>query len=198
MKEIIAGNLCSFFAMITNSFSGTRKKQREILGVQILSFIFYGVGSFILKGYSSTVQNAVGILRNVAAMTSRKSKVLDRIIEWTLISLGVILGVVFNNRGLLGWLPIVANFEYSIAVFRLKNNGRMLRYAFIVNLLMYTVFAAVISDYVSIAANLFAAVTTVIFLIKEKRAEKPDGSPDDTPDENTAEDPLSPDNKTAE
>ena len=168
MLEIIVGNVCSFCAMITNSVSGTRKKHKEILGIQIISFLFYGAGSFILKGYSSTVQNGVGILRNITAIKGIKNKVLGKIVEWSLIALGVALGIVFNNRGVFGWLPIVANFEYSIAVFYLKNNQRLLRYAFIANLLMYSVFAAVISDYVSIAANLIAAITTVVFLIKDR------------------------------
>ena len=180
MRDIIIGNVCSFCAMITNSVSGTRKKHREILGIQIISFIFYGVGSFILKGYSSTVQNGVGILRNLAAIKGIKNKIAGRMIEWILISLGVALGIIFNNRGILGWLPIIANLEYSIAVFYLKDKERLLRYAFIANLLMYTVFAAVIMDYVSIAANLIAAVTTVIFLIKDKAAKKK--AAPDTPD----------------
>ena len=159
--------------MAANAISGTRKKRREILGIQIIAFLFFGAGSVILKGYSSTVQNGVGILRNLTAMKEIKNRTLGTVIEWTLITAGVVLGIVFNNRGAVGWLPIIANFEYSVAVFRLKNNTRLLKYAFIVNLLLYSVFSAVIMDYVSIAANLVAAVTTVIFLIKDKkRAEK--------------------------
>ena len=42
--------------------------------------------------------------------------------EWALIAAGVVLGVVFNNRGLAGWLPIVGNLEYSLAVFRFRDN----------------------------------------------------------------------------
>ncbi len=172
MIDIIIGNVCSFCAMIANSVSGTRKKNGEILGIQIISFVFYGVGSFILKGYSSTVQNGVGILRNITAIKGIKNKTLGRIVEWTLVALGVVLGAVFNNRGLVGWLPVIANLEYSVAVFKLKNSERLLRYAFIVNLLMYTVFAAFILDYVSIASNLVAAITTAIFLFKSNRREK--------------------------
>ena len=172
MYDVIIGNVCSFGAMITNAVSGTRKKHNEILGIQIISCVFYGAGSFILKGYSSTVQNGVGILRNVSAIKGVKNKVLQKIIEWTLITLGVALGVAFNNRGWAGILPVVANLEYSVAVFKFKDSGNLLRYAFIVNLLMYTVFSFVIRDYVSIAANLLAAVTTAVSLIKDRSAKK--------------------------
>ena len=168
MTDIIIGNICSLCAMISDSISGTRKKRSEILGVQILSQVFYGAGSFILKGYSSTAQNAVSILRNLAGIKNVKS----RFVEWTLIALGVALGVVFNNRGLLGWLPIIANLEYSIAVFGLKNNERGLKLAFLINFLMFCVFNFSIGNYVGAAANIVVAVTTAVSLIRSSRQER--------------------------
>ena len=168
MKDIIIGNICSLCAMVTDSVSGTREKRGQILGIQIISQLFYGAGSFILKGYSGTVQNAVAIFRNLAAIREIKSKVL----EWGLVAAGVVLGIVFNNRGLIGWLPIVANFGYSIAVFRLRDNERLLKLVFIVNMLMFAVFSYVILNYVGVATNLFVAVTTAVALIREKRGTK--------------------------
>ncbi len=169
---IIIGNACSFCAMIANAISGTRKKHKEILGIQAIGQVFYGLGSFTLGGYSATVQNAVGIVRNLAAMFPRKSRVLDKIIEWTLITLGVVLGVVFNNRGWMGWLPIVANFGYSVAMFSFKGQERRLKIAFIINLAMFAVFDLAIMDYVGTASNIVAMITTAVSLIGEKRAEK--------------------------
>ena len=163
MKEIIIGNVCSLCAMVSDSVSGTRKKQNQILAIQILSQVFYGVGSILLKGYSSTAQNLVAVLRNLAAMKRIKS----RIVEWILILLGVVLGVVFNNRGALGWLPIAANLEYSIAVFRFRDRERSLKLAFLVNMLMYSVFSFAIMNYVGCAANIVVAVTTAVSLIRE-------------------------------
>ncbi len=167
MNDIIVGNVCSLCAMITDSISGTRKKHNQILAVQILSMVFYGAGSIILKGYSSTAQNVVGILRNLAAMKNIKNKA----VEWTLIALGVVLGVLFNNRKLIGWLPIIANLEYSIAVFRFRQNARGLKIAFIINMLMFAVFNIVIMNYVGAASCTVVAATTVISLIKGKRGE---------------------------
>lgn len=166
MNEILIGNICSFCAMITDSISGTRKKRNQILAVQMLSQVFYGVGTIILKGYSSTAQNAVAIFRNLAAMKNVKSK----IIEWTLILLGVVLGAVFNNRGLLGWLPIVANLEYSVAVFQCKDKERWLKLAFIINALMFLTFSISIRNYVAAVGNVVVAVTTAVSLLKERAA----------------------------
>ena len=174
MKEIIVGNACSLAAMVTDSISGTRKRRSQILGIQIISQVFYAAGSMILKGYSSTAQNFVAILRNLAGMKNIKS----RIVEWGLISLGVVLGIVFNNRGLLGWLPIVANFIYSVAIFQFKDNEKGLKIVFIINLLMYTVFSAVIQNYVGAVANTVVAIITAVSMLKAAREKKKDKTED--------------------
>lgn len=160
--------------MVSDSVSGTRKKRSEILAIQMLSQVFYGVGTIILKGYSSTAQNVVALLRNLAAMKNVKSKA----VEWTLILLGVVLGIVFNNRGLIGWLPVVANLEYSVAFFRFKDRERSLKIAFILNMLMYVVFSLAIMNYVGVVANVVVAVTTAISLVRESR-EVPSEAKDD-------------------
>ena len=185
MNEVIVGNVCSLCAAVTDSISSTRKKPGQILAIQILSQVFYGVGTIILKGYSSTVQNAVAILRNLAAIKRIKS----RTVEWILILLGVGLGIVFNNLGWVGWLPIVANLEYSVAVFRFKNNPRGLKVALIINMLMYFSFSIIIMNYVAAVANVVVAVVTAIALIRdgkpkaegdsEEEGEKPETAPPD-------------------
>ena len=137
------------------------------MAVQIVSQFFYGASSIVLKGYSSTVQNVVAVFRNLAAMKNIKSKVL----EWILILAGVVLGIVFNNRGLLGWLPIIANLEYSICVFKFKENEKALKLAFIINMVMYAVFSLVIMNYVGTISCSVIAITTAISLIKSSRTQ---------------------------
>ena len=164
-EEIIIGNICSLCAMVSDSVSSTKKKNSQILAIQILSQVFYAAGSIILKGYSSTAQNAVAVLRNIAAIKKLRYKA----VEWLLVLLGVLLGVVFNNRGWLGYLPIVANLEYSIVMFRFKESTKWLKIAFLVNTLMYLAFNIVILNYVGGAANVMVMVITSTSLIKEMR-----------------------------
>ena len=165
--SIIIGNILCLCAMVTDSFSGTRKKHSEIMAVQIVSQFFYAACSIVLKGYSSTVQNVVAVFRNYAAMKNVKSRAL----EWTLIMAGVVLGAFFNNRGLLGWLPIIANFEYSVAVFKLRDNERALKLAFIVNMVLFAVFSAVIMNYVGVLSCSVITVTTAVSLVKGLKEE---------------------------
>ena len=181
VNEIIIGNVCSLCAMVTDSVSATRKKTNEMLGIQIISQFFYGAGSIILKGYSSTAQNVVAVLRNLAAMKQVKSK----LVGWGLVTLSVVLGVAFNNRGLLGWLPIIANLEYSIAVFRFKDNLKGLKIAMIVNMLLYSVFSFFIQNYVGAVSNLVVVVTTAVSLLRDRAQKQPEegeAAPEETVD----------------
>lgn len=81
--------------------------------------------------------------------------------------------------GLLGWLPVVANLEYTLAVFRFKENPRALKIAFLINMLMYTVFNAIILNIVGAVSSLIVATTTTVFLIKDK---KNNSKPGETPE----------------
>ena len=103
--QLIIGNLCSLLAVFTDSISATRKTTRGVLLVQSVSQIIYGIGSVVLGGYSGAVQNVMGVLRNFVAIMKIDSKVL----KWVMVILGVVLGALFNNLGIWGWLPILAN-----------------------------------------------------------------------------------------
>ena len=162
---LILGNLCSVFAMITDSISATRKTPKAVLLVQSISQAFYGIGTLLLKGYSGAVQNMVSILRNFAAIKNIQRKW----IQWLFIVLGVVLGILFNNIGPLGYLPVIANLQYSLAVFRFQDNERALKYSLIISVILYTVFSAAILNFIGVATNLVVFATTAIHLIKTRK-----------------------------
>jgi len=109
------------------------------------------------------VQNGVSVLRNFAAM----AKLEKKWIEYTLIVMGVVLGIYFNNRGLAGWLPVLGNLEYSIAVFRFKDDERSLKIAFLISVLMFAAFNVVIVNIVGLIVNAVVVISTVTFLCKK-------------------------------
>lgn len=161
--NIIAGNICSLVAMGTDSISATRKTAAGVLWFQTLSQFTYCLSTVVLKGYSGAVQNAMSIVRNLAAIKKVESKIL----EWTLVALGVVLGLVFNNLGWMGLLPVVANLQYTLAVFRFKDNERALKISFLICILMFAVFNAVIVNIVGLCANIVVAITTAICILRK-------------------------------
>lgn len=66
----------------------------------------------------------------------------------------------------------IANLEYSIAVFRFKENERALKLSFLINTALYAFFGFAIKNYVGVAANLVVIVTTAVTLLSESRRHK--------------------------
>ena len=163
---VIAGNVCTLFAMAASAFSATRKTAKGVLGVQNISQGIYAFSALVLGGYSACAQNIVSILRNFAAMKNIKNKYL----EWTLVALGVILGVAFNNRGFVGLLPVIGNLQYTLAIFRIKDNERLLKLSFLISVASFVVFNVVILNFVGAVSDLIVIVTTALVLIKGKKA----------------------------
>ena len=59
--------------------------------------------------------------------------VKSKIAEWSLLTLGVVIGLYFNNLGIMGRLPIIANLQYTLAVFRFKDNQRIIKFSFLIH-----------------------------------------------------------------
>ena len=162
---VIIGNLCTLLAMGANALSSTRKSTKGVLRVQNLSQISYFVSGIVLGGYSAAVQNVVSILRNIAAIRNVKSKK----VEWSLTVAGVVLGIVFNNRGILGLLPVIGNLQYTLAIFRARNNERLLKISFLLSSISYVIYKIVILNFVGVAADSIVCITTAVVLMKDRK-----------------------------
>lgn len=160
--SLIAGNGLSLLGMVLESISATRKTARSMLLIQSVSQFVYCISTIFFKGYSAAVQNGVNVLRNLAVLRNIES----RFVEWFLIALGVILGILWNNLGLVGYLPIVANLQYTLAVFRFKEDERSLKKSFFLSLIMFAVFNVFIFNVVGVVSNLIILTTTGISLLR--------------------------------
>lgn len=161
-SHIILGNLCTLLAMGANAVSSMQKTAKRILRVQNLAQLIYCASAMILGGYSAAVQNAVSILRNIAAIRDIKSKVL----EWSLVTAGVVLGIAFNNRGFMGLLPVLGNLLYTLAIFRFMDRERLLKLAFLISTALFLVFNIVILNIVGAVSDSVVIVTTVVVLCR--------------------------------
>lgn len=164
--SIFIGNVCSLIGMLLDSFASTRKQARGVLFSQALAQVVYTIGSIALKGYSATAQGVISMLRNLIAMGGKTRLV----VEWILIVLGVIFGLAFNNRGLYGLLPVIANLEYSLAVLKFKNDERKLKIAFSVMVVMFAAFNLVLYNIVGVFTSLLTLIVTLLDVFKKNRA----------------------------
>ena len=168
MDTILLGNLFSIAGSVCDFVSTSRKKANEILIVQCVTQVFFGLSYFVLKGYAAIAQNIVGILRNVFALKKTENK----FIETVLTILPIPMGLLMNNMGFLGLLPIVANVEYAYMVFRFKNNVKMIKIAYLINTVIYFFFNYAVKNYFMMVSNVVLVISTIIFVIRDNKTSK--------------------------
>lgn len=166
--NIIAGNVCSLIGMACDSVSASVKSVKAVLVWQGLGQLVYCIGSVVLKGYSGAVQSFVSILRNLAAIFNLKS----RFIQWGLIIFGIVFGLYVNNRGLAGLLPVIANSQYSIAIFKFKDNERALKISFLFCVALFSAFNLFIYNFVGTVTNAVVFISTAAYLVKTRPQQK--------------------------
>jgi len=166
--EIIIGNICSACALITDAISTTRKKPSEVLWIQVITQVFYLICNYILKGYPIVVQNIAAIARNIVAA----KKMNNKYIEWFLTIAPVVIGIMVNNHGLIGYLPIVGNLAYSLAIFKNKDDEKKIKIFFAVAVTMCAIFNLAIYNYVGTLASIFLVCSVIAYFVKDKRQSK--------------------------
>ena len=168
MLDVIIGNVFSLIAMGTDTVASSRKTPKGVLLMQCVSQLALGLGALILGGYSAVVQNAVSILRNLRAATNIGGKWL----EWVFLALAVSFGLYFNNLGIIGLLPVVANVGYSLMIYFFRDDEIKLKFAYLITNLLFATFNAVILNFIGTGSNIFVAIATAIFLLKDRKRKK--------------------------
>ena len=82
--------------------------------------------------------------------------------------LGVVLGLAWNNLGWIGLLPVAANLEYTLAVFKFKDNERALKISFAICIGLFAVFNLAILNFVGFCSNMVVMATTLAMIFKKE------------------------------
>ena len=166
--NLIFSNIASLAATLVDIFSASRKKARDLLLVQTVGQCLFGLSVLLVQSYSAAVQNAICIIRNLAAACKVKSRVL----EWALVILAVVLGLCLNTNGWVGLLPILASLEYTLAIFHFKDREVPIKIAFAIHAVLYLIFDFLVKIYIGAISNCVLVITTMMFVHKSLQKKK--------------------------
>ena len=119
---------------------------------------FYCLSNLCLGGYSAVVTSALTLTRNVLQIKGK----LGRGAAGIICLLMMLVGLLFNNRGWIGLLPISASVIYTLCVYLIRSPQGM-RVALLLNLAQYAVF-----DYTLRAYPAFVSGVVIIFVTTTK------------------------------
>ena len=161
---LILGNILSLLAVLCMGVSVVVKSKKALIGWQILDTVFFIASTLVLRSYSAVVANTVSLIRNLFAYYNRLGKGLTIVF----CAIGVGLGAYLNNRGLIGWLPVIATLQYTICLYVTKNEQQM-RYALAFNLVFWSVHDFYIQSYPSAVNNVFLCVWSLYQAWKNRK-----------------------------
>ena len=161
---LILGNLFSFLASLCTAISVVKKNKTDFMHWQVGNTIFAILTNVALFSYSGVTTNAVSLVRNILAHKNKLSFVITLIICIISISLGVI----FNNRGLIGILPVFSSAGYTLCIYLTKNE-QQLRYALIIDLSIWATYYLYIRGYPSVITYMVLNVWTAIQIFRNHK-----------------------------
>ena len=153
---LIIGNLFSLLSAICIAVSVAKKSKADFMWWQIGDTFFGIFANIALFTYSALVISIICFIRNILSYCGKLTKNITSI----LLILSVIIGLYANNRGVIGWFPVIASASYTIFIYTTKNEQQM-RYALIFNMLLWFVHNAYVQAYPSATANILLCIWTV-------------------------------------
>ena len=159
--SVIIGNIFSLLSAICVAISVIKKNKKDFMLWQIGETLFGIIVNIILSAYAALVISIVCFVRN---LLSYKNK-LTQNITIILLLISIIIGLYANNLGIIGLLPIFASASYTICIYITKNEQQM-RYASVVNTLLWFFHDKYIKAYPSAILCLILSIWTSIQIIR--------------------------------
>ena len=159
--DIIIGNVLTVIAMVFMLFAVSQKDNKKLIIIQGVSHFFFAISGIVLKGYSGVVQDVIGFVRNLAI----SKRIINKSIRIFLLTAGVVFGITLNNKGLIGVLPIVGTFQYTLVSTDEKSQNKTVQLSIIVNSILMIFYSIAINNY----ANIMTNSLIIIFSLKTIR-----------------------------
>lgn len=156
---IIIGNIIALLASLLMVYSGLVKEKKKILYVQNIQMGLFVVSNLVLGGFAGAIMNVIGVIRNLLCYHERfglKEKIIITI-------LSVALTILFNNLGIIGYLPLLAVVPYTWLL-NLKDVTKF-KILIIFTVILWAIYDFIIKSYTSFAFDLFTIVTNVYAII---------------------------------
>ena len=161
---LIIGNIFSFLASVCTAVSVVKRNKTDFMYWQVGNTICAIMTNLVLHSFSGVTTNSVSLVRNILAY----KKKLSFSITLGILTLSIILGFVFNNRGFIGILPVLSSAGYTLCIYLTKNE-QQLRYALIADLSVWATYYLYIQAYPSVVTYMVLNVWTAIQIYRNAK-----------------------------
>ena len=159
--NIVIGNIISFFSALCMILSCCSKDMKKVFAYQFGECFLLAIASCFFGTFSAVITLLLCAIRNIIVAYNKFTKPL-MIIFVILVSL---FGILVNNRGIIGLLPVIATIEYTICCYFITDL-KGTKISILVNLLIWVVYSFIILDFSTAILDSVIAIIDIIAIVK--------------------------------
>lgn len=163
---LILGNAIALVSSILMVIAGLVKNKKKIIFIETIQIAIAIVSDFILGGITGAIINFVSIFRNILCYKEKLNKVFKIII----IAVSSTLTIVFNNLGIIGYLPLLSIITYTWWL-DIKDVVKF-KYLVLFSLVMWTIYDFTIKSYIFMTFDVLSIISNIIAIIQLKAKKK--------------------------
>lgn len=170
MSNLIIGNIISFISAVFLGISCYAKDRKKIFSFQLVNCATYAVASFFFGSYAAITTLVLCCLRSILIMKDKYTSTAAYILAISVIAFGIMA----NNRGLVGLLPVIASVEYNLCCYYITD-PHLTRYSIMINEFIWVMYAIIIKDFstgISDTIIIIVDIFAIIHYHNKFRAEK--------------------------
>lgn len=161
--QIIIGNIVGALCGIFCIMSTFGKDKRKIIKLQCFDCFFGILSCLILHGFSGAVTQTINLMRNIFVYKEKLSNKMQVLF----IILVIWVSLAFNNRGILGILPIIACVEYTIIIMKTKDPS-IIKAGLAINNILWFLYDFIIMNYFSCIFSAAIIVFSITNIVRNK------------------------------
>lgn len=169
---VLIANAFSFIGALFFVISAFLNTKKNILYAQSLYALFSSISCIICGSYSAAV---VGMIAGVRNFLTAKNIIRT----WLTVIFCILIigcGIIFNNKGFIGIIAIIASLEYTILTAYTKN-VLATRIALLLNVSLWLIHDSIMMLIPAMMIDIMVIITTIIKIIKEKRTKVATSNP---------------------
>jgi hypothetical protein len=165
MEQIIIGNVISLIGAICLAVSCCANTIKKAYFFQLMESSVLFISSFFFGAWAGVTTLFLSIIRNVLVIKGKfdkKSMVICTVLVF-------VCGVIVNNRGFIGLLPVMATVQITLCNYYARQI-MAIKVSFLVNVLLWAVYSLIIHDFSSGITQSVTAVLSIISIVRLKLA----------------------------
>lgn len=164
--RLIIGNIIALIGSLGMVYCGTLKNKKNILFAQTLSISMFVLSGTILSAKTGIIINAINVQENILCYKEKLGKKEKIIIT----ILAVSLPLYFNDKGILGLLPVVSIVTYTW----LMNIKEIKKFKLLImsTTILWFIYDTLIKSYTSALFGIATFTSNMITYFKIKNKEK--------------------------